>query len=483
MKKRQPLFYFRLALLSLSLVVPLLSLVALGSLWLWQHGYVLYWAIGACSFTLISYGVEKWLFGLDTPETATIDPAFDPPLPAGGSSPREQEAWSSIIQLSNSIKPAEVASRDNLFDLGVQAIETVAKSMHPGEDHALWKFTLPEALLLTEQVSAKLSTFVRETIPLGDRLTVGQFLRIYRWKSAIGVAEQVYDIWRIVRLLNPAAAAAQEVREQLTRRAYDWGREELARRILRAYVREVGRAAIDLYSGRMSVPKLEPVQSAQSPSETTDRAASSAPSVVIAGLPDSGAAIIMNEIKRIAVNDAPSSGEATTEISVTLPNGNPASIRLGFPGSDPDEVAAEFSLLVDDSSLLVWAVSKADDNEKSRTFLRRVQQHFAATHSIILPTIVCSTSHLDRPSRAGFDTIWATNAQMTWHIIQVDIDDEPAKATKRLLQDIFAQLEKDAAKKASSPKQGWRSGLSKVAGQVANAGRAIIRKSDKSTTP
>jgi uncharacterized protein len=151
------------------------------------------------------------------------------------------------------VRPLEITSRDHVFDLGVRAIETVAHTMHPGDDHALWKFTLPEALALIERVSAQLSDFVSNSIPLGDRMTVGQFLRVYRWRTAVNVAEQAYDLWRIIRLINPAAAATQEIREQLTRRAYDWGREELARRLIQAYVREVGRAAIDLYSGRMRV--------------------------------------------------------------------------------------------------------------------------------------------------------------------------------------------------------------------------------------
>jgi ABC-type transport system involved in cytochrome bd biosynthesis fused ATPase/permease subunit len=95
---------------------------------------------------------------------------------------------------------------------------------------------------------------VRESIPLGDRLTVGQLMTIYRWRSIIGVAESAFDLWRIVRLLNPASALTQEMRENVTRQLYDWGRKELARRLAAAYVREVGRAAIDLYSGRLSVP-------------------------------------------------------------------------------------------------------------------------------------------------------------------------------------------------------------------------------------
>ncbi len=91
----------------------------------------------------------------------------------------------------------------------------------------------------------------RETIPLGGRLTVGQFMAIYRWRGILDVADKAYDIWRIIRMMNPATAVAQELREKFTRQLYDWGRKELARQLTTAYVREVGRGAIDLYSGRL----------------------------------------------------------------------------------------------------------------------------------------------------------------------------------------------------------------------------------------
>ena len=76
---------------------------------------------------------------------------------------------------------------------------------------------------------------------------------LYRWRGALALAEKGYDLWRIVRLLNPVAAATQELRERFTRQIYEAGREHLARRLARAFVKEVGRAAIDLYGGNLRV--------------------------------------------------------------------------------------------------------------------------------------------------------------------------------------------------------------------------------------
>ena len=44
----------RLAIIALGLVVPTLTLVPFGSIWLWQHGYLVYWAVGVL-ITVTSY--------------------------------------------------------------------------------------------------------------------------------------------------------------------------------------------------------------------------------------------------------------------------------------------------------------------------------------------------------------------------------------------------------------------------------------------
>ena len=195
---------------------------------------------------------ERWILRDAVKRTRPPEDPQNAPDPLWNA--RETGAWEAVVHIIETLEPSKIDSRDAVLALGTRTVDAVAKQMHPGEKDPLWKFTVPEALALIERVSSELGPLVRESIPLGDRLTVGQLLTIYRWRSIIGVAESAFDLWRIVRLLNPASALTQEMRENVTRQLYDWGREELARRLAAAYVREVGRAAIDLYSGRLSVP-------------------------------------------------------------------------------------------------------------------------------------------------------------------------------------------------------------------------------------
>jgi uncharacterized protein len=400
-KKHQAVFYFRLAMTAVALLLPLVSLAALGSLWLWQHGYVLYWALGACSITLITYAIERWILRVDLPDTAASAGNDDNARSDPAWSMREAAAWTAIVNLSNQVKPLEINSRDEIFDLGVRSIETVARSMHPGEEHAVWKFTLPEAFALVERVSSQLSTFVSETIPLGDRMTVGQFLRLYRWRSAINVAEQAYDLWRIVRLMNPAAAATQEVREQLTRRAYDWGREELAKRLAQAYVREIGRAAIDLYSGRMRLASNGALQS--EPSEALPRKGESSAAglddpvrILVAGRTGSGKSSLINALLNddsATINAVPTAEDFTAH--VFRAGDDAEALLIDSPGVTEGDQDALLEA-ADQSDLIVWvtAASRTDIDIEKRT-LGKIRAQAATRINRKPQPIFCVLTNID----------------------------------------------------------------------------------------
>jgi predicted GTPase len=247
-------------IVGLGLVLPALSLIPFGSLWLWEKGFLLYWAIGACLATLAAYAFQAWLLrpvagaAPPTPEItlATADAGADPIW-----SPREMAAWRDVVAVADRVDPRQLASRDAVLGLAQDTIAAVARRIHPEVEDPLWRFTVPEALALTERVSARLGPFIAATIPLGDQLTVAQMMRLYRWRTTVNAVNRAYDIWRVLRLFNPLAAATQEVREHLSKKMYELGRDELGRQLAKAYVREIGRAAIDLYGGRLKVSAAE----------------------------------------------------------------------------------------------------------------------------------------------------------------------------------------------------------------------------------
>ncbi|MES0403315.1 MAG: GTPase domain-containing protein [Hyphomicrobium sp.] len=399
------LAYLRTAMLIIALALPLLSLILLGSLWLWENGYVLYWAMGACLIVASIYAVERWLLRETVASARAATDLEEEPDPAW--TVRETAAWDAVQAIANGIDPAKFNSRDAILALGTRTIDAVARQIHPGEKDPLWKFTVPEALALVERVSGELGPFVRENIPLGDRLTVGQVMAIYRWRSIIGVAEQAFDLWRIIRLMNPMSAITQEMREKVTRQIYDWGRDELARRLASAYVREVGRAAIDLYSGRLRVSP-ETLATTVTGATREDRAEGPVLAeplrILILGQVNAGKSSLVNALSeeiKAAVDVLPATrGYTAYELKR---DGLPGALLIDGPGLSAD-VAAMLELLeeADDSDLILWVSSATrPDRDTDRKGLDALRDHLAARLERRAPPILIVLTHVDqlRPSQ------------------------------------------------------------------------------------
>jgi hypothetical protein len=237
-----------LALVAIAL--PTLSLLPLGGLYLWEKGYLLMWALSALVCIGLVYALQWTMLRKAKARSAVIEPAA---RGANTYTGKEKAAWIDVRALAATVDPASIDSSEAAFDLAIRTIGTVAKTLHPEHRNPEWNFTLPEALAISERVSRRLSTFIVDTVPFGDRMTVAQFLTLYRARRAIDLADKAYDVWRIVRLINPATAATNEARERLTRAIFSWGKDHVTRRLAETYVEEVGRAAIDLYSGRLRI--------------------------------------------------------------------------------------------------------------------------------------------------------------------------------------------------------------------------------------
>lgn len=240
----------RIAVISLGLLLPTLALIPLGSIWLWQHGYLLHWAIATLACTLIAFIFERMTLGPEKLPIA-VDPELQVTTPRLDDEPLRQRAGAAVEALAKSTTPEAIASWNDLLNTGLETVETVAKVYHPDRADPMLRFTVPEALTLIEQVSGRLRPVFEGIIPLGSRLTVAQFAQLYRWRGIYDVAERAWSMWRIARLFNPATAATYEMRERLSKSLMQWVKGSITGRLTRAYIREVGTAAMDLYSGEL----------------------------------------------------------------------------------------------------------------------------------------------------------------------------------------------------------------------------------------
>jgi len=190
-KHRASTFALRLWVTVISLALPTLTLAPFGGIWLYEHGLGLHWVAGACLFVVAAFLLQLYLLRrLNISLKAA--PPVELPEDRGAASwtPREQEAWQAVLAVANKVEPSHLANREAFLGLGRDAIEAAAKSIHPEVQQPLWQFTLPEALTLIEQVSLRLKPMVADSIPFGDKLTVGQAIQIYQWRSVIDAAQK-----------------------------------------------------------------------------------------------------------------------------------------------------------------------------------------------------------------------------------------------------------------------------------------------------
>ena len=389
------------AIIALGLLVPTLSLLPLGSLWLWERGWLLYWALAACGVTLATFGFQQWLLRpapraerrAGTSPGAGADPSW---------SPAEQAAWTAVLEIADGIRAEDLGSRDSALALGQRTVEAVARQLHRDVEEPLLRFTVPEALALVEQVSRRMRPLVADSIPLGDQLTVAQVIKLYRWRSAIDTATRAYDLWRIVRLFNPLSAATHELREQFSKKMYELGRDALARRLGRVYVREVGRAALDLYGGRLRV-SAETLETHVSQATQADRSEMAARRpeplrLLVLGQTSVGKSSLVNALlreTRALVDALPATGEFTP-YELTQ-NGLDRALLIDTPGLG---AGAGLDSILDeamDADLVLWVCSAARaDREADRVALQAFRERFDSRLDRRRPPVLPVVTHIDR---------------------------------------------------------------------------------------
>lgn len=397
-----------LILIGFGLLLPALSLIPLGSLWLWQNGYLIHWAAFAFVAVTAVYLAQRRFLPASS-QSVPSSSATTTPNDANGLarefawSPAEEEAWKDVKALADSADPEKIATSDGLLALGQSAIEAVARRLHPGRTDPLWQFTTPEALAIIERVSRRLRLMVLERVPFGDRLTVAQALALYRKRGLYETAERAYDVWRVIRLVNPATAAAQEAREQLSRAMVQWGRDAIARRLTQAYVTEIGRAAIDLYGGRLRVSSAD-LAGFVSDETVADRVTLSQVRaeplrILVAGQTSAGKSSLVNALAKEA-QAATDALPATSDFKsyVIEREGFPAAVIVDSPGVGGDgEIMAELIERSTDFDLILWVVgAHRADRELDRSTLERLRVHFAGQRNRRRPPMLLVATHIDR---------------------------------------------------------------------------------------
>lgn len=242
--------------------LPFLALLPLGVALLWQRGWVVWWLVGAALCSLAGWALLR-----TAPKPAPVRPEPFTPARSDGLDPHwtpaERRAWeTAVLPRAEAVDPASLTSLDAVRALASDTVAGVAAVLRPDADEALYAFTVPEGLALAARVAERMREALATKVPGAHHVTVRWLMRAYGWRPAIERSYALYKVvialWRVVRpIVSPQTVVAAEMKALAADLLTESGGSLLTRQFARLFVREVGRAAIDLYGGRLATSAAE----------------------------------------------------------------------------------------------------------------------------------------------------------------------------------------------------------------------------------
>src|SRR5215467_3832466 len=303
MRFGKPLWrYWPEIILFLAAALPWLSLLALGALWLWQSGHVWVWAVAAAVLGLLTWPVSRFVRRRADAEARLA--LGDLAEPSRSWNAVEQEAWTDVLAVADATAPFAFTEIEPLVTSARDIVEVVARRFHPGAHTAWAQFSLPEALLLAERLCRDVRREALRHIPGVRAIRLSHLLWARRQTDRYGATARIgwrvgFGLWRVVRaVLNPPQAAVQETKDWIMEHTGGVLSVRLRAYATRLLVLEVGRAAIDLYSGRLTLSDEEVRAAAERDMADATAQAAGPVRILLAGQVNAGKSSLLNAMAR-----------------------------------------------------------------------------------------------------------------------------------------------------------------------------------------
>lgn len=352
--------YWPEVLLVLAVVLPWLALLALGVVWLWEGGRFWIWAAATAFFSLFTWPLS-WL--VRRRANAEVRLALgDIVEPSRGWNVAERDAWADVIAIADATPPFLFIDLDPLIARAEVTIDAVARRFHPEAHNAWAKFSLPEVMLLAERLARDVRREALRHIPGIRTLRLSHLLWVRQQEQRYGEAARAgwkfgFTLWRLVRAaINPVQAAGQEATGMFMDKAASVLSYRLRTYATRMLVLEVGRAAIDLYSGRLALSDEE-VRAAQEREASVAIEPSAPVRIILAGQANAGKSSLLNALAqetRAAIGPLPTTTRAA-EYRLES-QGRPAVSLVDMPGIGED-IDPELLAQAKRADLILWVAS------------------------------------------------------------------------------------------------------------------------------
>jgi hypothetical protein len=393
-----------------------------------------------------------------------------------------------------------------------ETIDAVAHRFHPEATTAWGQFSLPEALLLAERLCRDVRREAIRHIPGIRAMRLSHLLWVQRQNQRYGQAAHMgwrvgFGLWRLARAtLNPIQATGQETGGLIMEKAAKVLSFRLRAYATRLLVLEIGRAAIDLYSGRLALSDDEMRAASRLDIAGADHTPVAPVRILLVGQVNAGKSSLLNALAkeiRGAVGPVPTTSQVV-EHRIEQ-EGRPTVTLVDMPGLD-DRNLPSAALLAQAAraDLIVWVASATQPARgPDRTGLDNVRAWATAQLARRPPPILLALTHVDqlRPAaewtppydvttpagpkaraiRDALDAVARTLEISVDTIVPVAMppDQEPYN-----LDALWARMavELDEAKLVQLDRlRAGQKGLSlhELANQLGNAGRLIITGSTK----
>jgi len=169
-----------------------------------------------------------------------------------------------------------------------------------GKPGKIYSFTLPEVLLVLSITSSRYRQLILDYIPFSEKIKVSALLNLYAKQDQIMTgAKWANNIRRTTRFVNPLAAVTAELRDQFTNRIFTNLSEKVQNDLKRLLLQELVQVGMDLYSGRLksTIAELSDYSSSSFSQDSNSQYVPVEPiRVVLAGQVSSGKSSLINAL-------------------------------------------------------------------------------------------------------------------------------------------------------------------------------------------
>jgi predicted GTPase len=392
---------FRRELVAVALlIIPPLLLIPLGALWLLERGGTLaFLALG-----LVCAAIAGLIMLIRKRKPAALPEATETPADWPQ---REREAFEKIERFSRETPALSFTGQAEAIDLARRTVDIVARHYRPDAASPLTAFTMPEALLSLESVARRLRRGLLLAVPLSDRLTVSQLLWLSASAEKAGrmgeTVQSLYNLYRMARpVINPAGSIMAEVRGIIQDELLTSAKAGIKSRLTRLLVIEVGRAAVELYSGRMRLDPAELSQAAAAAARQGGAKPAAPPAplrLLIAGQSNAGKSSLINALARsIVAHVTPLPGPPGFACFEAVDPAEQSCILVDAPGlSDAPAAIEALTAEAAKADAVLWTVSAVQAaRETDVRGLRAFRAAFEQRSDLNRPPLLCVVTHIDQ---------------------------------------------------------------------------------------